>query len=143
MFPEGDEWRAPRINETCCQRPKLAELLEDVAQNGPDVLYKGKWAQVYLPLLKIGTLPLIPFQWVADMGRAYEPVCANKRWFHSDMRDIFSGFQEWNFCRLFHLTRRILRLGETVKATTLGVKSERRLHSFEFGGFRTGNGPPF
>ena len=31
----GGRWRAPRINETCCARPRLAQLLRDVAAQGP------------------------------------------------------------------------------------------------------------
>ena len=76
------QWRAPRVNETCCRRPQLAALLRDgeaaaqivrcycawdalcsgfaptcgmrhsaavlccaaVAAEGPDVLYRGKYA---------------------------------------------------------------------------------------------------
>jgi gamma-glutamyltranspeptidase / glutathione hydrolase / leukotriene-C4 hydrolase len=37
-------WRAPVVNETCCKRPQLAQLLRDVANEGPDVLYQGKYA---------------------------------------------------------------------------------------------------
>ncbi|KAL4550318.1 hypothetical protein Ndes2526B_g08473 [Nannochloris sp. 'desiccata'] len=37
-------WRAPQVNETCCRRPQLAQLLRDVAKEGPNVLYKGKYA---------------------------------------------------------------------------------------------------
>lgn len=37
-------WRAPEVNETCCRRPQLAELLRDVAKDGPEVLYRGKYA---------------------------------------------------------------------------------------------------
>ncbi|KAK9813827.1 hypothetical protein WJX73_000384 [Symbiochloris irregularis] len=35
---EGNSWRAPRINETCCARPKLAGLLENVAEKGPEAM---------------------------------------------------------------------------------------------------------
>ena len=37
-------WRAPQVNETCCRRPQLAQVLRDVAKEGPDVLYTGKYA---------------------------------------------------------------------------------------------------
>ena len=37
-------WRPPAVNETCCKRPQLAQLLRDVAKQGPDVLYRGKYA---------------------------------------------------------------------------------------------------
>lgn len=39
-------WRPPLVNETCCQRPKLAALLKDVAQYGPSVLYDGKYSEM-------------------------------------------------------------------------------------------------
>jgi len=39
-----NSWRAPKLNETCCRRPQLAQLLRDVAKEGPNVLYKGKYA---------------------------------------------------------------------------------------------------
>lgn len=39
-------WRPPEINETCCARPHLADLLDDVATSGPDVLYNGSYTQV-------------------------------------------------------------------------------------------------
>eukprot|EP00887_Chlorella_sp_A99_P000435 scaffold17.g435.t1 len=44
LFREGRRWRAPHVNETCCRRPQLAQLLRDVAADGPDVLYRGKYA---------------------------------------------------------------------------------------------------
>ncbi|EFN58126.1 hypothetical protein CHLNCDRAFT_141865 [Chlorella variabilis] len=42
---DGGKWRAPRVNETCCKRPKLAELLTAVAEDGPQVLYTGRYAK--------------------------------------------------------------------------------------------------
>ncbi|PSC67120.1 gamma-glutamyltranspeptidase 1-like [Micractinium conductrix] len=44
LIKQGGKWRAPRVNETCCKRPKLAALLKDVAAEGPDVLYAGRHA---------------------------------------------------------------------------------------------------
>lgn len=35
---DGNSWRAPKINETCCARPKLGGLLENVAEKGPDAM---------------------------------------------------------------------------------------------------------
>ena len=32
---QGSAWRAPRVNETCCARPRLADFLELVAAEGP------------------------------------------------------------------------------------------------------------
>ena len=40
----SEEWRVPKINETCCKRPMLAKLLRDVAAKGPDVLYDGAYS---------------------------------------------------------------------------------------------------
>ena len=37
-------WRAPEVNETCCRRPQLAQLLYDISRDGPQVLYQGKYA---------------------------------------------------------------------------------------------------
>lgn len=36
-----DEWVPPRVNETCCKRPALADVLRDISERGPDALYKG------------------------------------------------------------------------------------------------------
>jgi len=38
------------VNETCCVRPQLAYLLDDVALSGPDALYTTKKAQVTTPI---------------------------------------------------------------------------------------------
>lgn len=35
---DGEGWRPPEVNETCCARPALADLLEAVAQAGPAAL---------------------------------------------------------------------------------------------------------
>ena len=35
------EWVPPRVNETCCKRPALADVLRDISERGPDALYKG------------------------------------------------------------------------------------------------------
>ena len=32
-------WRAPAVNETCCARTKLADLLDAIGAQGPDALY--------------------------------------------------------------------------------------------------------
>ncbi len=45
-------WRAPQVNETCCRRPQLAQLLRDVARDGPDVLYSGKYAAQFASDIK-------------------------------------------------------------------------------------------
>ncbi|PRW56746.1 gamma-glutamyltranspeptidase 1-like [Chlorella sorokiniana] len=45
LIRQGSKWRGPRVNETCCKRPQLAALLQDVAEEGPDVLYVGKYAE--------------------------------------------------------------------------------------------------
>ena len=47
-YKEGPSgvWRPPEINETCCARAHLADLLDDVALSGPDVLYNGSYTQV-------------------------------------------------------------------------------------------------
>ena len=37
---EGDRWRAPNLNETCCARPALADLLDHVSVVGPDAMYE-------------------------------------------------------------------------------------------------------
>ena len=34
------------MNETCCVRPQLASLLDDIALTGPDALYATKKAEV-------------------------------------------------------------------------------------------------
>lgn len=34
------------MNETCCIRPQLASLLDDIALTGPDALYQTKKAEV-------------------------------------------------------------------------------------------------
>lgn len=39
-----EEWRPPRVNETCCRRPALASVLRDISERGPDALYKGAHA---------------------------------------------------------------------------------------------------
>ena len=39
--------RAPKINETCCMRPKFAETLDRVAELGTDALYKGEAGQAW------------------------------------------------------------------------------------------------
>lgn len=39
-------WNVPDINETCCTRVRLADLLDDVATSGPDVLYNGSYTKV-------------------------------------------------------------------------------------------------
>ncbi|KAL4444378.1 hypothetical protein ABPG75_012115 [Micractinium tetrahymenae] len=44
LIKQGSKWRAPRVNETCCKRPQLAALLQAVADEGPDVLYTGRFA---------------------------------------------------------------------------------------------------
>ena len=54
---DGKKLRAPRINETCCRRPQLAELLEAVGAGGPDVLYTGHYAQVGGTSAKLQCLP--------------------------------------------------------------------------------------
>lgn len=48
LKPDGGGWRAPRVNESCCARPQLARLLEDVAATGPEALYSSSKAQVVL-----------------------------------------------------------------------------------------------
>lgn len=41
----GNEvWEPPRVNETCCKRPALANVLRDVSERGPEALYKGTHA---------------------------------------------------------------------------------------------------
>ena len=46
-YKEGPSgvWRPPIVNETCCRRARLAELLDEVAVSGPDVLYNGSLHQ--------------------------------------------------------------------------------------------------
>lgn len=39
--------RPPQVNETCCKRPVLASFLRDVAEQGPQVLYTGKYADQF------------------------------------------------------------------------------------------------
>lgn len=50
LIKEGKGWRPPRVNETCCSRPQLASLLDDVALSGPAALYETKKADVRLQL---------------------------------------------------------------------------------------------
>lgn len=38
-------WRAPRVNETCCRRPALAQLLREISSRGPGALYSAPRAQ--------------------------------------------------------------------------------------------------
>jgi gamma-glutamyltranspeptidase / glutathione hydrolase / leukotriene-C4 hydrolase len=40
------DYRPPKVNETCCKRPMLAEVLRAVAEDGPSALYssEGKFA---------------------------------------------------------------------------------------------------
>ncbi len=47
-YKEGPSgvWRPPVVNETCCMRARLAELLDEVAVSGPDVLYNGSYTKV-------------------------------------------------------------------------------------------------
>jgi gamma-glutamyltranspeptidase/glutathione hydrolase/leukotriene-C4 hydrolase len=42
--PNG-QWRAPALNETCCKRPALADLLQRIAAEGPDAVYGAEAAQ--------------------------------------------------------------------------------------------------
>ncbi|QDZ21115.1 gamma-glutamyl transpeptidase [Chloropicon primus] len=42
FMPRG---RAPRVGETCCGRPRLSKTLEEIAINGPRVLYEGELAR--------------------------------------------------------------------------------------------------
>ena len=37
--PDGKGWRAPGVNETCCVRTNLADLLDAIGAQGPDALY--------------------------------------------------------------------------------------------------------
>ena len=48
-YKEGPSgvWRPPVINEICCIRERLAELLDDVAVSGPDVLYNGSYTKAW------------------------------------------------------------------------------------------------
>ena len=42
VFYKADEeggWRAPAVNETCCARTNLADLLDAIGAQGPDALY--------------------------------------------------------------------------------------------------------
>lgn len=39
--------RPPRVNETCCKRPALAAFLRLVAEQGPQVLYTGQYADEF------------------------------------------------------------------------------------------------
>ncbi|KAK9819607.1 hypothetical protein WJX72_000222 [[Myrmecia] bisecta] len=45
LKPEGASWRVPQVGEVCCQRPRLARFLDDVASQGVGVLYSGKYTQ--------------------------------------------------------------------------------------------------
>jgi len=48
-------WRLPNLNETCCARPALATLLEQVAQHGADVLYQGEYShKLVADIQKVG-----------------------------------------------------------------------------------------
>ena len=47
---EGDAWRAPRVNETCCKRPQLAAFLERVAADGPQPVFQQHAQVTYRPL---------------------------------------------------------------------------------------------
>lgn len=49
LVKDGGGWRPPRVNETCCVRPRLASLLDDVALSGPDALYSTRKAEVMVP----------------------------------------------------------------------------------------------
>eukprot|EP00891_Asterochloris_glomerata_P008222 jgi/Astpho2/8222/e_gw1.00122.50.1_t len=42
--PDGS-WRTPAVNETCCQRPQLAESLRQIAITGPDAVYGQQAAE--------------------------------------------------------------------------------------------------
>ena len=44
------DYRPPKINETCCKRPVLAEVLRAVAEDGPSALYssEGKYASALI-----------------------------------------------------------------------------------------------
>ena len=44
LVQEGGDWRPPRVNETCCRRPALAEVLRGISERGPDALYSGSTA---------------------------------------------------------------------------------------------------
>ena len=33
-------WRAPRVNETCCRRPKLGAFLDEIAARGPFAVFQ-------------------------------------------------------------------------------------------------------
>lgn len=46
LIAEGSQWRAPKINETCCKRPALAALLDEIAETGPDALYASEKTEV-------------------------------------------------------------------------------------------------
>ncbi len=37
LVKEAGQWRAPKVNETCCRRPALADLLQKGAYEGPYV----------------------------------------------------------------------------------------------------------
>ena len=43
---DSPSWRPPTVNETCCVRPQLAVLLDEVALHGPDALYNSTRAEV-------------------------------------------------------------------------------------------------
>lgn len=49
LKPSDSEWRVPEVNESCCKRPELAKLLDDVAAQGPSALYEGSRGQVSHP----------------------------------------------------------------------------------------------
>ncbi len=51
MIQDGDTWRPPAVNETCCARPQLAATLQRIAESGPDAVYTGEAGQVWTVVL--------------------------------------------------------------------------------------------
>ncbi|KAK9843023.1 hypothetical protein WJX74_005747 [Apatococcus lobatus] len=80
-YKEGPNgvWRPPQINETCCARAHLADLLDDVATSGPDVLYNGSYTQALVKdIAQAGGI--ITEQDLHDAQPTIKPVIASKVW---------------------------------------------------------------
>lgn len=70
-------WRSPRVNETCCKRPELANVLEDISERGPDALYKGaRAASLAKDILDSGGL-VTEADLAAASARQREPIRAS------------------------------------------------------------------